>query len=67
MSKGYTQSTPNSVKRRIHRKRTANRLKDLTVCVEFYYDNREDYTHSELNTLETVLANLRRHVHAVQL
>jgi len=55
MRKGYTQPTRIAVKRLVQRKRAANQLKDLLVCREFYYNNRTNYTHSELDRLDTAV------------
>ena len=55
MRKGYTQATLVTTRRKIQRKRAANQLKVLLVCREFYYDNRADYTHSEIDRLDSAV------------
>ena len=62
MRKGHTQATPVATKRKIQRKRAANQLKDLLVCREFYYDNRTDYTHSEIDRLDNAVKLVQKKV-----
>ena len=50
--KGQTAPMSNALRNARLRRKAVNQLRDLIVCVEFYYDNRSDYTASELNTLE---------------
>jgi len=57
--KGHTTALLIEVRRARQRRKAVARLLDLIVCVEFYYDNRSDYTPAELNSLENAIVSQR--------
>ena len=55
--KGHTKALPANIRQARQRKKAVAQLKDLIVCREYYYDNRADYTNSELNMLDNTVMN----------
>ena len=60
--KGHTAPLPAHVRVARVRRKAVAQVRDLIVCMEHYYDNRGDYTHRELNTLEETVQILRDQV-----
>jgi len=57
--KGYTAPLSAQVRTARLRRKAVSQLRDLIVCMEFYYDHREDYTASELAILEETVVSQR--------
>ena len=53
--KGHTAPLSASVRNARDRRKAVSQLRDLRVCMEFYYDHRTEYTSAELTRLENVV------------
>ena len=57
--KGHTDALSVDIRRARHRDKAVAQLRDLIDCMEFYYENRADYTEAEIAKLEKAVANQR--------